>query len=220
MTDQSLQINIMDDAEPEQAPPPSPKRAAIVQAATRLFLESGYSAVSMDTIACVAGVSKRTVYSHFENKESLFGGVMGDLCERLGETPVQSGDLGNDPRDVLTVLGCRLLTLITSPEAVALYRVVVGEVSRSPEIGEVFFRTGRAHVIEWLAAYFAEQNRGGALDIDDPGMAAWQFVEMVKGPIHIGLVLGTAPRPTPAEIDAAVARAVETFLHGYAVHRG
>ncbi len=58
----------------------SPKRDAIVVAATELFLEHGFGDVSMDTIAAKAEVSKRTVYSHFENKAQLFEGVMGDAC--------------------------------------------------------------------------------------------------------------------------------------------
>ena len=52
--------------------PASPKRTAIVAAATELFTQSGYGAVSMDAIAAKAGVSKRTVYSHFPGKDVLF----------------------------------------------------------------------------------------------------------------------------------------------------
>ncbi len=58
------------------APAPSPTRGAIVEAATALFLDAGYGAVSMDAIARRAGVSKRSVYSYFSGKEALFGAVM------------------------------------------------------------------------------------------------------------------------------------------------
>ena len=56
--------------------PVSPKRRAIVRAATELFLRAGYGAVSMDAIAARAGVSKRTLYRHVSGKDALFGAVI------------------------------------------------------------------------------------------------------------------------------------------------
>src|SRR5690606_22208157 len=47
------------------------KRAAILQAAERMFLQHGFEGVSMDQIAAAAGVSKLTVYSHFGDKDAL-----------------------------------------------------------------------------------------------------------------------------------------------------
>ena len=44
------------------------KRAAILDAAKRLFVSQGFERVSMDQIAAEAGVSKLTVYSHFGDK--------------------------------------------------------------------------------------------------------------------------------------------------------
>src|ERR1043165_265099 len=59
------------------------KRAAILDAAMRLFPARGYDGVSMDTIAQAAGVSKLTVYNHFEDKESLFSAAVITCCEQL-----------------------------------------------------------------------------------------------------------------------------------------
>ena len=87
------------------------KAESILAAAKRTFLESGFGAVSMDTIAREAGVSKATVYAHFAGKEELFGAVIGRECERyLASFSVSE----LDPRDVrasLTVLGRRFLEL-------------------------------------------------------------------------------------------------------------
>jgi TetR/AcrR family transcriptional regulator, mexJK operon transcriptional repressor len=47
-------------------------RAAILSAATTLFLRDGYVATTMDDIAETAGVSKRTVYNNFVDKDALF----------------------------------------------------------------------------------------------------------------------------------------------------
>src|SRR5260370_17337164 len=65
------------------------KRTAIVAAARRAFLDSGYSQASMDGIAESAGVSVKTIYRHFENKDELFSAVMQAVCHDNG---VPSGE--------------------------------------------------------------------------------------------------------------------------------
>ena len=61
------------------------KQELIVSAARKLFLSASYDVISMDAIAAEAGVSKATVYSHFQNKEALFAGVMNKMCEESSE---------------------------------------------------------------------------------------------------------------------------------------
>src|SRR5438067_10651894 len=61
---------------------PVGKAAAVLRAARRAFLASGFGAVSMDAIAREAGVSKATVYAHFGSKEELFGAVVADVAEQ------------------------------------------------------------------------------------------------------------------------------------------
>jgi AcrR family transcriptional regulator len=193
----------------------SPKRSAIVEAATTSFLEAGYGAVSMDAIAQRAGVSKRTVYSYFSGKDALFGAVMGNVCTGVVGTPAPT-ELTSGPLDrVLSEFGRMFLTLITSPEALAIFRVVTAEAVRFPELGEVFYRLGPQRCTNALAAYLAEQDRNGTLRIPDPEAAAAQFLAMVKGPVHMRLSLGVGHRPTAADIEAVVDSAVAVFLRGY-----
>src|SRR5688500_639115 len=59
------------------------KHARILKAATEAFLELGFNAASMDRIARKARVSKMTVYSHFTNKEALFGAMIDGLAQQL-----------------------------------------------------------------------------------------------------------------------------------------
>src|SRR5690606_2086124 len=59
------------------------KRAAILDAAKTLFPERGYEGTSMDAIAQAAGVSKLTVYSHFQDKDTLFVEAVKAKCEEL-----------------------------------------------------------------------------------------------------------------------------------------
>src|SRR5690606_27828391 len=119
----------------------SPKRAAIIAAATDLFTRSGYGAVSMDAIAAKAGVSKRTVYSHFPGKDVLFAAVMTRHCGVVaGDAWTMDPEI--EPRQMLIDRGRRFLRLITARESVALFRTVTAEAERFPELGRAFFETG------------------------------------------------------------------------------
>src|SRR5258708_27018343 len=66
------------------------KRGAIVEAARQAFLENGYAQTSMDRIAETAGVSIKTVYRHFENKDDLFSAVMQAACSPGGFDELKS----------------------------------------------------------------------------------------------------------------------------------
>jgi len=201
--------------ESSRTPIESPKRIAIVEAATRLFLDSGYQAVSMDAIADAANVSKRTVYSHFSSKETLFGAVMQMMCRRFNRMDSQDGPLIGPPEEALVALGTDFLTLITSPEAVALYRVVTAEAPRYPKLAEVFAQNGPDPFCVLLSSYFEDQTRLGTLEIDQPTVAAQQFWELIKAPFHMKLLLGLAERPDTAAISASVKATVANFLRMY-----
>src|SRR5258708_16810408 len=68
------------------------KRTTIVAAARESFLESGYSQASMDGIAKAAGVSVKTIYGHFENKNELFSAVMQAACLAEGAAQGRQDD--------------------------------------------------------------------------------------------------------------------------------
>eukprot|EP01042_Synura_sphagnicola_P025991 gene25991-33453_t len=53
------------------AEPDKPTRARIIEAASKLFYGEGIRAVSVDAVAEKAGVTKRTLYYHFESKDEL-----------------------------------------------------------------------------------------------------------------------------------------------------
>ncbi|MEM7045198.1 MAG: TetR/AcrR family transcriptional regulator [Pseudomonadota bacterium] len=193
----------------------SPKRDAIVEAATRLFLDSGYDAVSMDAIAEAAKVSKRTVYSHFSNKQTLFGAVMQMMCQRFNRMDPEGDVPTGLPEEVLMEVGIDFVTLITSPEAIALYRTVTAEAPRHPELAEVFYQNGPDPFCSALSRYFEDQTAKGVLAMEDSVRAAQQFWELVKSPFHMKLLLGLAERPGEAAIHASVETTVGDFLKIY-----
>jgi TetR/AcrR family transcriptional repressor of mexJK operon len=195
--------------------PPSSKAASILAAAKRSFLAAGFGAVSMDTIAREAGVSKATVYAHFAGKEELFGAVIGRECERYFAR-FSAGEL--DPRDVhasLTVLGRRFLELLLSPDAIALYRIILAEVTRFPGLGEVFWRAGPERQRVQIEAFFRSATASGTLALSDTRLAAEQFVSLVRGEIHLRHLLRLEADADQRRITAAVEGVVATFMQAF-----
>ena len=43
------------------------KKEQILQGALKIFFQQGYEGTSMDRVAIAAGVSKITIYKHFQN---------------------------------------------------------------------------------------------------------------------------------------------------------
>jgi AcrR family transcriptional regulator len=195
--------------------PLNSKAESILAGAKRAFLAAGFGAVSMDTIAREAGVSKATVYAHFAGKEELFGAVIGRECERYFAR-FSEGEL--DPRDVrasLTVLGRRFLELLLSPDAIALYRIILGEVTRFPGLGEVFWRAGPERQRLQIEAFLKSATEAGTLSLADTRLAAEQFVSLVRGDIQLRHLLRLDTDADRRGIGAAVEGVVATFLRAF-----
>jgi TetR/AcrR family transcriptional repressor of mexJK operon len=194
--------------------PLNSKAESILAGAKRAFLAAGFGAVSMDTIAREAGVSKATVYAHFAGKEELFGAVIGRECERYFAR-FSAGEL--DPRDVhasLMVLGRRFLELLLSPDALALHRIILAEVTRFPVLGEVFWRAGPERERAQIEGFLRSAAAAGALTLADTRLAAEQFVALVRGDVQLRHLL-RLDAPDRREVGAAVERAVTTFLRAF-----
>src|ERR1700751_1458696 len=118
------------------------KAESVLAAAKRAFLANGFGAVSMDAIAREAGVSKATVYAHFGSKEELFGAVVADVAAQRfgGFSALDLDPLGTAAS--LNPIAHRVLDLMLSPEEVAVTRIIIGEVTRFPALGEVFWQAG------------------------------------------------------------------------------
>jgi TetR/AcrR family transcriptional regulator, mexJK operon transcriptional repressor len=194
---------------------PVSKAESILAAAKRTFLAAGFGAVSMDTIAREAGVSKATVYAHFSGKQELFGAVIDRECERYFAR-FSAGEL--DPRDVrasLTVLGRRFLELLLSPDGIALYRIILGEVTRFPELGEVFWHAGPERQRLQIEAFLKSAIASGTLALADTRLAAEQFVSLVRSDVQLRHLLRLEADPDRRGINAAVEGAVATFLQAF-----
>ena len=196
------------------------KRAAILDAAKRLFTTHGFDGVSMDQIATEAGVSKLTVYSHFGDKESLFGAAVRAKCEeQLPSELFLVGGLEGDLREKLTTIARAFFSLVTSEEAVAIHRMMMLPGTGDAHVRELFWQAGPQRVKAGFAAFLRDEVAQGALDIPDIERAASQFFCLIKGEVHMQLMCGLCAAPAAEAMDAHVQATVDLFLRAYGPSR-
>ena len=202
------------DAQRVGRPKSEEKGQAILEAATRLFLDQGLQGTSMDAVAREAGVSKQTVYGHFANKETLFRACIRCKIEASG---FEEEDLPEtrDARALLLAVCRRFMALICDPDVVAMYRVVMAEAVNHPRIAELFFESGPLATKAAVAALLAGLVSRGELRPHDTDYASWQLFNLCFGNIHTRLLFGLIREVPPEELETQLARAVDDFLALY-----
>ncbi len=193
------------------------KRDGVLDAATALFLSDGYDRTSLDAVAKRAGVSSATLYKHFPTKADLFGGIMARLWAAAAEDAPAMPAPGN-PRAGLTRIGEDYAQVLTTGHTVDLFRVIIAEAPRFPELGQQLYDQGKKPYLDRLEAYLAAETEAGALAVPPDGiaLAARQFLGMINDVVFWPrlLIIGL---DIPADQQAqVVAGAVATVLARYA----
>jgi TetR/AcrR family transcriptional repressor of mexJK operon len=191
------------------------KGLAILEAAKKLFIEQGYEGVSMDQIAAEAGVSKLTVYSHFGDKDTLFGEAAKAYCEQQLPSALFS-ECGDLPlRDCLLQIGNAFVAMVLAPEAVAGHRILCTPQMAASPVPRMFWEAGPKRVQQMFADLIERRAAEGQLDVPDPARAASQFFVLLKGDVHAREVFGC--QAGQCDIGAHVEASVDMFLRAYAV---
>lgn len=195
-------------------------RALIMAAAAQVFLEQGYPGTSVDDIAAAAGVSKRTVYNVFVDKEQLFRAIIGEAiatAERFSAELAATTAGATDAADALTTLARELAASVLGGRVVPLRRLLIGEARRFPEFAVEYYERAPGRVMAAVAVALRSFADRGLLRVDDAELAAEHFAFLA-----IGASLDRAlfeSGTDAAGADAAVERAehgAAAFLRAYA----
>ncbi|MEU6765637.1 TetR/AcrR family transcriptional regulator [Streptomyces sp. NPDC046853] len=196
------------------------KRQAILDAAFVVFARRGYAQACVQEIAEEARVAKPTVYSHLNDKETLFrhtleaaaDTLMAEnlaVVERLRER-APDGDL----RVSLADLAQRLLRICCGERARALRWLTYAQVARFPDLIETVQERTAHRPRAALADRLARLSLAGRLRPCDPEQAAEHFFALLTGPLESRSRLGT--RRVPAtELRTIADAAVDAFLRAY-----
>lgn len=180
----------------------------LLETAGTLFLEKGYSKVSLGMIAREAHVAVRTIYVKFGGKAGLFNAVIANGRSRYFDI----GDMENDPRPVEQILeqfGLRLLRMMSMPRIVRMHRMVIAEASTNPELAITFDRAGPGQILDMLSRFFAHPARQARLRTDvPPARLAVHLFNCILGDQVTRLMF----EPLTAVSDAEMRRQVEDGL--------
>jgi AcrR family transcriptional regulator len=189
-------------------------RSVVTEAASRMFHDLGYAATCVADIAQGAGVSTKTLYRLFPAKSDLFESVCAGRIERFtleASTGQESfADIYKSLVHLLEVLGRLTLDLDT----IAIYKLVVTEADRFPEVADAFYKRailGTAKVVEgWLEA----RRQTGEIEIDDIPSAGGLLRGMMVFEPQRGVMLNQQKAPSLEEIRQRAELCAGIFLRG------
>ncbi len=198
-------------------PPRRARRATrdqILEAATQIFVESGFDGASVDEIAARSGVSKPTVYSYFDSKEKLFVAILNGVCDRFADLIFEPGTDTEDLDVILLRIADRYTRTVLQPGIVALHRLFVAEAARFPEPSRRYFEVGPERVHRTLAAFFKSRMLRGEIRQSDPLIVADLFAALVLSPMRARQLFALDKEPDWALVAAYSREAVAIFIDG------
>lgn len=175
-----------------------------------MFMEHGFDGTTIDAVAEAAGVSKRTLYARYADKNALFSAVLRQLIDRWLLPINQFSCAKAGLEATLIEIGRQMLASALAPRAVSVHRILIAEAERHPVFARLATGEGRAPAIQAIAALL--QRHGDELRIRDYALAAEQFMSLV---IDHALKLAAMGIPAdPAGTETRLRAAVDLFLRG------
>jgi AcrR family transcriptional regulator len=188
------------------------RRAQILDAATAVFLEHGYAGATIDLVVARAGASKATIYGFFGGKEGLLSAIVAERAARIlaGFPDAETGSV--DVRTALADIARQYMDVVMSPDAIGLYRLILAEGPRFPDLVDNLYRVGQNRVTASLAkALRGWAKRKRISTNDDPERIATQFLDVVRGELHLRVMAGLPPDDLAEAIESNIEHAVRTF---------
>ncbi|MEI6556876.1 MAG: TetR/AcrR family transcriptional regulator [Rhodospirillaceae bacterium] len=185
----------------------------LLEVAVDLFIEHGFAATSIETIARTAGVAKRTLYIRYPDKAALFAAAVRRLVEDWRSSVATLDMPDADIAITLRALGHSLLAGAT-PRTVALIRILFAEGHRFPELSLKTHEDCLKCVWEEIARILRRAIERGRLRIEDPIFAAIQFHRLITGEPFDRLLVGHPHAFTPEDREVWVRQSVDMFLNG------
>ncbi|ALG05630.1 TetR/AcrR family transcriptional regulator [Kibdelosporangium phytohabitans] len=196
------------------------KRKAITQAARKVFGRDGFTRAGVDVIAAEAGVSKRTIYNHFTDKEQLFLTVALEGAREVTATIEQIMDrhlrkIVDLEQDLIDFSMDRVAAVSAFADHFALVRVIEAEATRiPPPILKAWIDAGPQTAHLRLAPYLSRIAERGLLVLPDADRAAAHLTLLTITDVNHQTFYGTVPIPQD-EVVKIITSGVSAFLRSY-----
>ncbi|AWM85513.1 TetR/AcrR family transcriptional regulator [Microvirga sp. 17 mud 1-3] len=184
------------------------KKRQILNSARQIFLQNGYAETSMEEIAIQAGVSKGTLYNHFDSKDDLFILLIQAEASRIArKLPFPNLEEPNSV-SVLVQIGTAILQVMAAATTVSTLRLVIGSLGRFPGLGEEFLMRSLGQTVEWIAEYLDIHGAPDGTHIQDNFAAAEQFTRWCLAHAVERVLLPNRSWDIEADFSAWVAQAL------------
>ncbi len=190
------------------------KQQRILEVASQLFFEQGFTQTSLDQVIERCGGSKQTLYRYFGDKQGLLNAVVGHSIEQFSMAFQFRSNSREPLSQQLIHFGIAYLGTILSPRVLDTYRIIMAESRHHPALAQFYLQQGPNSVIRHLVAFLEQQIAQGQLRCDDPAQASQHLLSLLKGEYHQEALLGIEI-PDERMIRHSVEQAVACFLHGY-----
>ncbi|GAM01554.1 TetR/AcrR family transcriptional regulator [Sphingomonas parapaucimobilis] len=155
---------------------------AIVDCARAMFIENGYDATAMETVALKLGISKGTLYTRYPSKEALLSAVVKDSVERWSaEAAEHDHELTDDIGQRLRHHGHIIAGSLHNIEVQAFQRLLLANGNRFPELGSAMHQHGTQFIVDLIARDMAEAGARDGLRPQRPAETALTFVSAITG---------------------------------------
>lgn len=182
------------------------------KAALETFLDHGFEASSMETVARAAGITKRTLYARYPDKRALFATVIPwALARHRWDEPAPEAT-GTDLTSALTAIARSALARALDPEIVRLSRMAMTESARFPEFAASAQSMAWSPRIRAVVDLLRRHADEGTVVVDDLEIAAEQFLALVAAVPARLAAFGVMRDPEVEERH--LLHAVGLFLHG------
>ena len=189
-------------------------RAVIFDAARHEFAHSGYAATSMESVARRASVSTKTLYRLVPNKAALFEAMVTERIDRFVSVVNLGACKGGDVEAALTEALIICGELLLDGEVVTLQRVILGDSDKFPDVAETFYHKAIMRTEDALAGWLRTQQKRGAIQLDDPQVAAGMLLGMLAFRPQRAVMFGHKQPPGRREIEDRAKSCAAQFLRG------
>lgn len=193
------------------------KRKQILVSARSVFLKSGYHGSSMNQIAKEAGVTKLTVYNHFQDKENLFSCAIEQTCEESLQAQPFKLHAGCNFNHAFFQACEMSLKVIYLPEALKLEHLLFELAAEKNPLVLQFYNVSHTRMRLLWEDFFKE---AVALKHIKNGEIEQQIIlilSLLLGTQHYEVLLGVREVPTTQERHQIIFSSIQLFLMKYQV---
>lgn len=164
---------------------PADTRERILDAAFRLFYRKGFSRVSVDAVAELTGVTKRTIYYHFDSKDQIVAAMIEvQHLHLMKQYQSWLDPSSTTASEIVDRLFSKLRAWVDGPDWLGsgFSRIAAELADLRGHPARMAAHRHKAQVEDWLAERFTEAG------VQEPGALACQIMILIEGGMSLALI--------------------------------